>query len=141
MCYLASSLLPSLPLICKKNTSQKITFFYERSYGYKVPSPKIKHLYCLLLTTTDYGRPMKPIFIKNCKQFGQTNFGTFGVFLADLSALILVPWVHCPCFPLINRYFYKKVSLYIQIPNKYLGLGFEFEFGLQRIRNLAIVCP
>ena len=26
-------------------------------------------------------------------------------------------------------------------PNIYLGLGFEFEFGPQRIRNLAIMCP
>jgi hypothetical protein len=31
----------------------------------------------------------------------------------------------------------KKLRLYIQIPNIYLGLGFEFE----RIRDLAIVCP
>ena len=44
-----------------------------------------------------------------------------------------------PCFPLINHYFYKKLSLYIQITNVYLGL--EFEFGPQRIRDLAIVCP
>ena len=29
----------------------------------------------------------------------------------------------------------KKLSLYIYIPNIYFGLGFEF--GLQRIRNLA----
>jgi hypothetical protein len=46
-----------------------------------------------------------------------------------------------PCFPLINHYFYKKLSLYIQIPNIYLGLGFEFEFGPHRISDLAIVCP
>ena len=26
-------------------------------------------------------------------------------------------------------------------PNIYLGLGFEFEFGPQRIRDIAIVCP
>ena len=32
----------------------------------------------------------------------------------------------------------KKVSLYIHIPNIYLGLGFEF--WPQRIRDLAIVC-
>ena len=25
--------------------------------------------------------------------------------------------------------FYKKLSLYIQIPNIYFGLGFEFEFS------------
>ena len=50
-------------------------------------------------------------------------------------------WVPCPCFPLINDHFYKKLSLYIQIPNIYLGMGFEFEFGPQRIRDLVIVCP
>ena len=31
-----------------------------------------------------------------------------GLFSADLLALILVLWVPCPCFPLINHYFYKK---------------------------------
>ena len=35
--------------------------------------------------------------------------------------------------------FFKKLRLYIQIPNIYLVLGFEF--GPQRIRDLAIVCP
>ena len=50
-----------------------------------------------------------------------------------------VLWVPCPCFLLFNHYFYKKPSLYIRIPNIYLRLGFEF--GLQRIRDLAIVCP
>ena len=71
------------------------------------------------------------------RQFGQINFWTFGVFSVNLSAPILVLWVPCPCFPLIKHYFYKKLSLYIQIPNIYLGSGFEF--GLQR--DLAIVCP
>ena len=37
--------------------------------------------------------------------------------------------------PLINHYFYKRVSLYIRIPIIYLGLGFEF--ALQRIKDLA----
>ena len=73
------------------------------------------------------------------RQFGQINLGAFGVFLADLSAPVLVLRVHCPCFPLINHHFYKIQSLYIQIPNIYLGLGFEF--GSQRIRDLVIVCP
>ena len=35
----------------------------------------------------------------------------------------------------------EKVSFFIQISNIYLGLGFEFEFGLQKIRDLAIVSP
>ena len=45
-----------------------------------------------------------------------------------------------PFYLLINHYFFKKkkVSLYIQISNIYFGLGFEFV--LQRIRDLAMVC-
>jgi hypothetical protein len=39
---------------------------------------------------------------------------------------------------MVHHYFYKKLSLYIQISNIYLGLGFEF--GPQRNRDLAIVC-
>ena len=84
----------------------------------------------------DYGRQIKPFFIEIpnfwawADNLGKTNFGSFGVFSADLSA---------PCFLLINNYFYKKLRLYIQIPKVYLGLGFEF--GPQRIRDLAIVCP
>ena len=79
---------------------------------------------------------MKPFFHQNPKllglgrQFGQINFGAFGVFLANLSALILVQRVSCPCFALINHYVYKKLSFYIQIRNLYLGLGFEFELEI-----------
>ena len=49
------------------------------------------------------------------RQIGQINSGPFGVFWAELSAPILVQWVPGPCFQLINQYFYKKLSLYIQI--------------------------
>ena len=73
------------------------------------------------------------------RQIGEINSRAFGVFSAKLSLPILVQWVPCPCFPLFNHYFYKKLSLYIHIPNIYLGLGFEF--GPQRIRDLAFVCP
>ena len=79
------------------------------------------------------------------RQIGQINFGAFGVFSAELSVPILVQWVPCPqiipcpCFLLFSHYFYKKLSLYIHIPNIYLGLGFEF--GPKRIRDLAFVCP
>jgi hypothetical protein len=74
------------------------------------------------------------------RQFGQIDLRAFWVFTADLSAPILVLWVLFPCFPWINHYFYKKLSLYIQIPNINFGLGFEFEFWLQRIGDLAIMC-
>ena len=61
---------------------------------------------------TDYGGPMKSFFIKITNFWDWAdNFGAFGVFWADLSAPILVQWVPCPCFPLINHYFYKKLSL------------------------------
>ena len=33
------------------------------------------------------------------------------------------------------------IQIQIQTPNIYLGLGFEFAFGPQRIRILAIMCP
>ena len=69
----------------------------------------------------------------------EPNSGIFGVFSAKLSAPILVQWVPCPCFPLFHHHFYKKLSLYIYIANIYLGLGFEF--GPNRIRDLAFVCP
>jgi hypothetical protein len=48
-------------------------------------------------------------------------------------------FLDCPYFPIFNHYFYKKLSLYIHIPNIYLGL--EFEFGPQRIRDFSFVCP
>ena len=91
---------------------------------------------------TDYGRLMNLFFHQNPKllglgrQIGQINFGAFGVFSAKLSAPSLVQWVPCPCFPLFNQYFNKKLSLYIHIPNIYLGLGFEF--GPQRNLGLSL---
>ena len=97
------------------------------------------------IRATDYGHPMKPFFHWNTellglgRQIGQINSGAFWVLSAKLSAPILVQWVPCPCFPLFNHYFYKKLSLYINIHNIYLGL--RFELGPQRIRNLAFVCP
>ena len=57
------------------------------------------------------------------------NFRAFGVFLANLSAPILVQQVPCPCFPLFIHHFYKKLSLYIHIQNFHMGLGLGFEFG------------
>ena len=69
------------------------------------------------------------------RQIGHMNYGTFGVFSDKLSAPILV---QCPCFPLFNHYFYKKIRIYIHIPNIYLGLGFEFR--PQRTRDLAFLC-
>ena len=57
------------------------------------------------------------------EQYISTHFGT----VSPLSML----FINQPLF-------FHKLSLYIQIPNIYLECGFEFE--LQRIRDLAIVC-
>ena len=88
----------------------------------------------------DYGRPMKPFSLKSrIFGLGQTNWTDnseeVGVFSAKIPTPILVQWVTCPCFPLFNHYFYKKLS----IPNIYLVLGFEF--GPKENRDLAFVCP
>ena len=52
------------------------------------------------------------LFSSKSQTFGleQTNFG---VFSADLSAPILVLWIPCPCFPLINHFFYKELQIFI----------------------------
>ena len=79
------------------------------NHGLRTPNEDFFHRYPKLLVL---GR-----------HIGQIYLGLFGVFLAELSAPILAPWVHCPCFPLINHYFYKKkLSLYIHIPNIF-GIG------------------
>ena len=93
------------------------------------------HFWMTIITA--YGRPMIPFFHWNSellglgKQIEQIKSGAFGVFLAKLSAPILVQWVPCLCFPLCNHYFYKKLSLSIYILNIFWGLGLEF--GPQRI--------
>ena len=55
------------------------------------------------------------------RQIGQINSGAFGVFSAKISAPIFVQF--CPCFPLLNHYFYKKTKP-LYPPTKYLfGIG------------------
>ena len=99
----------------------------------------------MVVVCTDYGCPIKPFFVEIpdfcawADNLGRQILGVFRVFSDLLSAPNLVLRVPCPCFSLINHYFNKKLHLYKEIPNVYLGLGFEF--GPQRIRDLAIVCP
>ena len=76
-------------------------------------------------SSTDYKRPMKPFFIEIPnfwpgvgRQFGQIYFGAFVILLVNLSAPMLV------LFSINQPLFLQKLSLYIQIPNIYLGLGF-----------------
>ena len=47
------------------------------------------------------------------RPFWQINFGTFAIFLVDLSTLILIMWVPCQCFPLINHHFYQTPNIWI----------------------------
>ena len=68
------------------------------------------------------------LFSSKFQTFGQFNSTHFGT-VSPLSMFSIKK-------PLFLQ---KKLSLHIRIPNNYLGLGFEF--GMQRIRNLAIVCP
>ena len=75
----------------------------------------------------------EPFFHQNPKllnldrKLGQINFAVFEVFSAEL------------CFLLINHYFYKKKLKPLYPNSKCFGL--EFEFGPQKIRDLAIVRP
>jgi hypothetical protein len=77
------------------------------------------------------------------RQFGPKIFGgiwcIYGRFISTHFGTVST----LSMFSINQLLFLQKLRLYIQIPNIYLGLGFEFEFefGLQRIRNLAIVCP
>ena len=74
--------------------------------------------------------------------FGHTNWadrlwviwGIFGRFISTHCGTVGSFLVH-----IFYYYFFKKLSLYIQIPKNYLGVGVKF--GLERIRNLVIVCP
>ena len=100
-------------------------------------------------SSTDYGHiwiPRDTYFFKNTKllglgrQIGLKSFESFMVFSTDLSAPILIIWVPCPCFPLINHHFYKMISLYIQY-QIVIRDCVVFQFESQRIMDLAIVCP
>ena len=76
----------------------------------------------LISQSTNYGRTMKPFSLKS-QTFGQINFGAVGVFLAELSAPILVQWVPVSVFYYQTHFFYKKLSFCIHIQNIHLGLG------------------
>ena len=89
---------------------------------------KIFYAFCNKTNNASHGLRMADeaffIEIPNWGIFGRfinTHFGT----VSSLSMFF------------INQPFFLQKSLYIQIPNIYLGL--EFEFGPQRIRDLAIV--
>ena len=101
----------------------------------------------ILIKNTDYGRLIKPFFIKILNFWGWADnlgtlifengiWGIFGRFISTHFGIVSPLSMFFINQPLFLQ---KKLSLSIQIPNIYLGLGFEF--GPKRIRDLAIVCP
>ena len=68
--------------------------------------------------------PNEAFFPLKSRTFGlaQTNSGAFGIFSAELSATILVQWVPCPCFPLLNIMSTKTKPLYPH-PKYLFGIG------------------
>ena len=76
------------------------------------------------MTSPHCGRTMKPFFHLNPEiwAWADTLWGIWGIFGQTMSTHFGIR----PCFPLPNHYSYKKLSLYIHIPNIHLGLGFEF---------------
>ena len=83
-----------------------------------------------MVSYTDYGRPMKPFLIEI------QNFWAW----ADKLGKQILWHLGYFRFSIIQPLFLQKTKpFYIQIPNIYLGL--VFEFGPQRIRDLAFVCP
>ena len=67
-----------------------------------------------------------PKLLVLCRQFGQINFGALGGIFGQFISTHFGTVSPLTIFSLINYYFYKKLSLCIQIPHKYLELGFEF---------------
>ena len=90
-------------------------------------------LFSYLFTWTNFqdGNCMRTRTTDAQWNFRQTIWADW-VFSTNLSAPILVQWVPCPCFSLFNHYIHFISTSPIFT---YLGLGFEF--GPQRIRDLA----
>ena len=117
--------------------------FFDKNLDWIIYSAGVNVIIkCSLHATTDYRLfYWNPDLLGLDRQIGQINCGAFGVISAKVLGPILLLLLLCLCFPLFNRYFHKKLSLYIHILNIYLGLGFKFEFGPQKNRHLAFVCP
>ena len=92
----------------------------------------------------NYGRPIKPFFIEipnfwpwaGNLGLGQINFGAFVVFLNDLLASILVLWVPCPCFLLMDHYFKKTLKAFI-FKSQIYKWDWDLNPNPQRIRDRA----
>ena len=69
-------------------------FWIDTTHGLRMPNEAFFQQYLKLL---GLGR-----------QIGQKHFGALEFFSAKLSAPILVLWVFCPCFQIINHYVFQK---------------------------------
>jgi hypothetical protein len=71
------------------------------------------------------------------RQIGKINWGIWGIFGWNYQHSFGYSEELVHVFLYSTIIFKNKLSLYIHIPNIYLGLGFEF--GPQRISDLAFV--
>ena len=76
--------------------------------------------------------------------FGQANWAyrfwdIFGIFGQTISTHFVTVSPSSMLFIIYPLFLQNKLSLYIHIPNIFMKM--RLEFGLQRIRDLAFVCP
>ena len=84
-------------------------------------------------------------FFQKSRTFGlgqtfwaETFWGIWGIFGRTISTHFGTVSL---CFPLFNHYFYKNLSLYIQLPNIYLGLGFNLGCKKFEIKPSCVRSP
>ena len=75
-----------------------------------------------LRTPNDAFFHWNPEFLGFDRQFGQINYGAFGVFLSKLSVPILVQWTPCLCFYPSTIISTKTKPLYLH-PKYLFGIG------------------
>ena len=85
------------------------------------------YIFGILQKCTDSGRPMKPFFIKipNFWAWADKFGGIWGIFSQTINSDFCTASPLC-MFSINQPLFLQKLSLYIQIPNIYFGLGFEY---------------
>ena len=112
-------------LYVQVNHSQKVAFFHHfiGTFFRTAILSKNSNVFEHGLRT-----PNESFFHRNTKLLGLWTdkfLGIFGWFISTHFSTLS---------PLITNYFYKQLTLYIQIPK--VNFGLRFEFGPQRIRDL-----
>ena len=79
---------------------------------------------CHFVLTTDYGLPMKPFFIEIPNFWADRFCGIWGIF-GRIICTHFGTGSPLAIFIINQPLLLQKLSLYIHIPNIYLGLGFE----------------